>query len=124
MFFLVWRGYGLLGLIPPILGLVALGFLSEYPIKVAVLGAGLAIAIPGLTLAVAGWLLNRNGNRHSLYGLPLWAWGGVEVLLGLFLAGYVGLQVAKYGWKGDFRNGGFHSKPTSIVALGAEIRLL
>jgi hypothetical protein len=122
MFFLVWRGYGLLGLVPPILGLVALGFLSDYPIKVAMLGTGLTIALTGLALAVAGWLLNRNGNLHSLYGLPMWVWGGLEAILGLILAGYVGLQVAKFGWQGDFRSE-FRSKPTSPHVLAAEIGL-
>jgi hypothetical protein len=103
MFFLVWRGYGLLGLVPPILGLVALGFLSDYSIKVAVLGAALAITIFGAGLAVTGWWLNRNGNHHSLYGLPLWFWAGLEAILGLTLAGWVVLQVINYGWNGDFR---------------------
>jgi hypothetical protein len=103
MFFIVWRGYGLLGIIPPILGLVALGFLAEYPIKVAVLGAGLAVLITGFALAVAGWLLSRNGTRHSLYGLPLWLWGGLEGILGVALSVYVVLQVVNYGWGGDFR---------------------
>src|SRR5262249_23034210 len=83
-FFIVWRGYGLLGLIPPVLGLVALGFLAENPIKVAVLGAGLTIALTGLAVGIGGWVLNRKKgtNAHSLYGLPLWVWGGLEVFLG------------------------------------------
>jgi hypothetical protein len=101
MFFFVWRGYGLLGFIPPLLGLVALGFLSDYPIRVAVLGAGLAIAIAGLAVGFVGWVLNRKGNYHSLYGLPLWVWGGVEMILGLVLAIWVAVLVTRSGWKKD-----------------------
>ena len=115
MFFLVWRGYGLLGLIPLLLGMVAFGFLAEHPIKVATLGAGLALASSGLAVAVGGWVLNRDGNRHSLYGLPLWVWGGAEVILGLILAGYVMLQVSQFGWQGDFRSARPGSAPPSAV---------
>jgi hypothetical protein len=101
VYYFSWRGYGPLGFIPPILGLVAFGFLSDYPIRVAVLGAGLAIAITGMAVAVLGWVLNRNGNHHSLYDLPLWVWGGVETILGLVLAGWVGFLVVQSGWKKD-----------------------
>jgi hypothetical protein len=117
MFFLVWRGYGLLGLIPPVLGLVAFGFLAENPIKVATLGAGLTITMTGIAVAVAGWFLNRNGNRHSLYALPMWVWGGGEVVLGLILAGYVMFQVFQFGWKGDFRSVRPRSEPSPPPAL-------
>ena len=103
MFFIIWRGYGALALIPPILGLIALGFLSDYSIKVSMLGTALGIAIPGAALAVLGWRLNRLGNLHSLYWIPLWFWGGLQALLGLALAAFVASQVFEYGWQGDFR---------------------
>jgi hypothetical protein len=101
MYYLEWRGYGLLGFVPPPLGLVAFGFLSHHPIRVAALGAGLAIAVAGISVAVVGWVLNRYGNFHSLYSLPLWVWGGVETILGLVLAGWVAYLVAQSGWKRD-----------------------
>jgi len=104
MFFLVWRGYGLVALIPPVLGLIALGALADHSIKVACLGVGLTVAVTALAASIAGWVLNRNGNHHSLYGLPLWAWGGLEALLGLVLVSYVWMQVVKFGWQGDFRS--------------------
>src|SRR4051794_24568924 len=100
MYFIEWRGYGLLGLLPPVLGLIALGFLvDDHTFRGAALGAGVAIAATGAALAVGGWYLNRAGNHHSLYGLPLWAWGGVYALLGLGLTGWILVLVQASGWK-------------------------
>jgi hypothetical protein len=113
MFFVVWRGCGLAGFLPPVMGLIALGALSDRPFKVAAMGAGVVIAVTGLGAAGAGWIMNRNGNRHSLYGVPLWVWGGIEGILGLVLVDYVTLQVSRYGWKGDFRSD--HSRPVTTA---------
>jgi hypothetical protein len=118
MYYIAWRGAGLLGFVPPILGLVALGFLADYPIRVALLGAGLAIALTALAVGVAGWILNRKGNLHSLYGLPLWVWGAVQMILGLALAGWIGFIVSQSGWKKDSLSASVVMKASSPPATG------
>jgi hypothetical protein len=100
MYYIEWRGYGLLAILPPILGLVVLGFMVEgHSFRAAALGATITMAVTGAALAVAGWVLNRAANRHSLYGLPMWVWGAVYALIGLGLSGWIGFLVFESGWK-------------------------
>jgi len=100
MYFIVWRGLGVLGIAPPALGLAALGFLIDYPLQFAELGGCLTLAVAGAILGVAGLWLDRRGNHHSLYELPLWVWGFGYAVLGLGLAGWVAYHVSQHGWKG------------------------
>jgi hypothetical protein len=99
MYFLVYRGLGVLGIAPPVLGLAALGFLIDHPLKFAELGGAFALAIAGAILAVTGLCLDRRGDRHSLYELPLWVWGIGYVVLGLGLAAWMAYDVSQHGWK-------------------------
>jgi hypothetical protein len=100
MYFIEWRGYGLLGIVPLIVGVVTLGFMIDFDFKAAALAGVLVMALAGAGMAVLGWVLNRHGNHHSLYGLPLWVWGAASVVLGLTLAGMVAASVIQSGWKG------------------------
>ena len=80
----------LLALIPPILGLIALGFLSDYSIKVSMLGTALGIAIPGAALAVARVeARTASGTSTPSTGYRCGSGVGSQALLGLALAAFV-----------------------------------
>ncbi len=58
------------------------------------------MAITGAILAITGRWLNRAGNHHALYALPLWIWGLLFVVLGMGVSGWVGFHVGAHGWRG------------------------
>lgn len=89
---LVWRGWGLVAIVALFLPLASCaGFIDT--------NTGLAILLGGITLAVGGvacWRFGKKWNRevteHSLYGVPLQAWGRIYMAFGLLftLMGIVG----------------------------------
>lgn len=94
MFFIVWRGNGLVALA----ALVAMcvpcvaGVGSEYAPVGTMVGGVLGLA-GGLLCVRYGRRWNRGATNHSMYGVPLQGWGYVLLVLAAlwFVAGSVGL---------------------------------
>jgi hypothetical protein len=99
VYYVSYRGLGLLGFVPPVVGMAGLAAMMERTFTAAALTAGVCIGVSGLALAAADRLVRKEGHRNSLYGIPLWAWGVLWALLGAALAGYMGYQAATVGWK-------------------------
>lgn len=74
--FLIWRGRGLLALVPAILLLGScgglIGFEQRWPMLV---GVTASLLIGGAVCVHYGTRWNRRGVEHSLYFIPLQAWG-------------------------------------------------
>jgi hypothetical protein len=94
VFFIVWRGNGLVALA----ALVAMcvpcvaGVGSEYAPVSAMIGGVLGL-VGGLLCVRYGRRWNRGVTSHSMYGVPLQGWGYVLLALAAlwFVAGSVGL---------------------------------
>jgi hypothetical protein len=99
MILLVWRGWGLLGIIALFLPLAScVGFLEAWP-GLAFLFAGLTLFGGGIVCRYFGRRWNRIGNEHTLYNVPLQVWGWIYIAVG-------GLM-AVVGIVGAIRKGGF-----------------
>jgi hypothetical protein len=99
VYYVSYRGLGLLGALPPVVGMTALAAMTEHTFRAAAMTAGVAIAVTGLALAAADRLVRKEGHRNSLYGIPLWFWGVLWTLGGAALAGWMGLLVSQTGWR-------------------------
>ncbi len=101
MFFVEWRGYGLLGFVPLPFGLIALGALADadYTFSAAALAAGLTYVLAGAGLWLAARHLRKPTQPDDLYYIPLWFWGVLYIVLGLVIAAWTGLDVSRHGWR-------------------------
>jgi len=79
---LIWRGWGLLALVMlfPLLASCA-GLIEARPFWLFELAAGLSLLAAGVVCVHYGTRWNRNGAEHSLYFVPLQAWGWVYLAL-------------------------------------------
>ena len=96
---LIWRGWGLMAVVALLLPLaVCAGLLEGLPGLAFTLG-GVALAAGGVVCIRYGRRWNREGTEHSLYFVPLQAWGWIYLAVGgLFTAGGVAAVIRKGGF--------------------------
>ncbi len=75
---LIWRGWGLLAIVAlfPLMASCA-GLISVEPFWVFIIASSLSMLLAGAVCVYCGIRWNRHGAEHSLYFVPLEAWGWV-----------------------------------------------
>jgi len=88
VFVVVWTGLGLL-----VFPLFGLGIVAAVVLDgvVGPVGTTVGLVIGTAVLAGVGRLMNRDGNEHTLYGIPVQHWAWIQ---GLFAALSVVLMLA------------------------------
>ncbi len=122
---IIWQGYGYIALAAVLLPLAACVGLIDFSTGLGLLGAGVGFLLAAVICFWSNRALRRAASRraaeasagrdpenefraggaveadppHTLYFLPLWAWGWIYALFGLFftLGGVAG--VIRKGWK-------------------------
>ena len=121
----IWQGYGYIALAIAVLPLAACVGLIDFDVGAGFLGAGVGMLVSGAICIGANRSFRRAAARraaeasadrdpdnefraggaveaappHTLYFVPLWVWGWVYCILGLFFAGTSLVGLILKGWK-------------------------
>jgi len=120
----IWQGYGYIALAAFLLPLAGCVGLIDFSNRIGILGAGVGFLVASIVCFLVGRSLRRAAERraeeayarrnldkpfavgstqddtpHTLYWVPLWAWGWIYGLFGLLLAGGSAVGIAMKGWK-------------------------
>ena len=121
----VWQGYGYIALVAAFLPLAACAGLFDIGTGVGLLGAGVGFLLGGVICVLSSRGLRKASARreaearaerdpenphraggameaeppHTLYFVPLWVWGWVYILFGLFVTAGALVRIFTKGWK-------------------------